>query len=107
MSTVTQIAQTATRTTPVFPTTSLNAYEVMGLDDLSWQVQELQIELKGRDQTFEDRGHLRQIGWDLKRQHKSSCKGYAFVIDASNCSIIVPASWALQLPIETSEFRID
>lgn len=74
----------------------LNAYQVSNVNTLTWDVRTYKIQLNNpEDQTNQDRGKLKSLFWDLRRQYSSFCHGYGFVIDVSKDTVIVPAAWVI------------
>jgi hypothetical protein len=56
--------------------------------------------------TLENRGELKNVIWALRKQHRSACSGYGFVIDISPRLVAVPAAWNLPSPIETPDYTV-
>jgi hypothetical protein len=91
----------------VAPASFLNAYEIINAGGLSWPVNIYAVDLKdGEPQTHDKRGKLRDIIWELRKQHANLCKGAGFVVDISPRLVAVPAGWRLPVPINTTEYSL-
>jgi hypothetical protein len=85
----------------------LNAYELLNSKDLCWPVNIYAVEFKnGSRQTQENRSEIKNIGWLLKKQFRSQCPGYGYVIDLTPKWIVVPAAWTFPGPIDTPEYAV-
>src|SRR5260221_7347046 len=88
------------------PANFLNAYEIIDADALSWPVNIYAVDLHDEPRQENDtRGRVKNVIWDLRRNNKSSCRGYGFVVDISSRLVVVPRGW--QLPdATTSEYTV-
>jgi hypothetical protein len=103
-STFREVRQTSNGSTP---THFLNCFEILNLGDFEQTVNLYAVDfLDATQNTQENRGELKNVIWGLRKQHRSSCPGYGFVIDISPRLVVVPATWKLPCPIETSQFRV-
>jgi hypothetical protein len=85
----------------------LNCYEILNLGDLAQPVNLYAVDFK--DSTLnaqENRGDLKNVIWALRKQHRSACSGYGFVIDISPRLVAVPATWNLPSPVEMAEYTV-
>jgi hypothetical protein len=80
---------------------------VVNLGDLAQPVNLYAIDFRDSTRnTQENRGELKNVIWALRKQHRSACSGYGFVIDISPRLVAVPAAWSLPSPIETSDYTV-
>ncbi len=81
------------------PANFLNAYEVVNKQELSWPVSVYAIDLTEEGERQEQRSQIKNVMWELKKQHRATCRGYGFVIDISPRLVVVPQSWQIPTPI--------
>ncbi len=81
----------------------LNAYSILDLEDLSWEVAIYKIvPLNGNQSKNEDRGKIKDIMWDLRRQYAGQCPGYGFILDVDETTAAIPEHWDIP---QQSDFR--
>lgn len=103
-STFPEVRQTPNGSTPAH---FLNCFEILNLADFEQAVNVYAVDfLDPAQNTQEIRGELKNVIWGLRKQHRSSCPGYGFVIDISPRLVAVPPAWKLPCPIETPQFHL-
>lgn len=89
------------------PADFINAYEVTNTLTLSWPVAIYRLDPLGNDPvTHEQRGAIKSVMWDLRREFKNRCRGWGFVIDISETRIAVPESWNIPTNFEHSGYHV-
>ena len=74
----------------------LNAYDILNLDNLSWEVATYKvIRLDGYDANHQERGKIKDIIWQLRRNYRDRCRGYGFVIDIDEETVAISSDWDL------------
>jgi len=85
----------------------LNAYEVTNPHELAWAVNTYYFErTDGLNSGKADRSKIVDATWQLKRQHKESCRGYGFVCGIDEHTIAVPARWELPSGVEVGDYYV-
>lgn len=88
-------------------TLHLNCFAVSDLSQLTWAVRTYEVERKDKQpQPQEDRGKIKNIFWNLKRQYSSQCPGYGFIVDVNEKTIATPARWSLPSPVESGDYIV-
>jgi hypothetical protein len=104
------MSQTAAALFPkvsALPADFLNAYEISNTSSLSWPVAIYRLQrLDQTPLTHEDRGAAKSVVWNLRREYKSRCRGYGFVIDISETLVVVPEGWKLPSGIDYENYHI-
>ena len=78
---------------------SLNAFEVLNLADLTWDVRLYHVRpVDGKKAIHGERGSAKNAFWGLRKQYASRCTGFGFVIDVSPTILAVSANW--QVPAD-------
>ena len=81
----------------------LNAYNILDLENLSWNVAIYKmVQLNGDRSKNEDRGKIKSIMWDLRRQYAGQCPGYGFILDVDETTAAIPKNWDIP---QQSDFR--
>jgi hypothetical protein len=88
------------------PANFLNAYEVVNKQELSWPVSVYAIDLTEEGERQEQRSQIKNVMWELKKQHRATCRGYGFVIDISPRLVVVPQSWQIPTPIKNGRYTV-
>jgi hypothetical protein len=88
------------------PETFLSCFEIVNRDDLRWGVRLYKVRHDGRGQTHADRGDAKQVIWALRKKHKDLCRGYGFVVDLDEESVIVPSGWNLPDNVRDGEYLV-
>jgi hypothetical protein len=79
---------------PGFPAEFLNCYEIENIASLSWPVNLYSVRRSDRrKQRHEDRKVLKDVIFELKKKHRERCRGYGFIVDVDESSVVVPADW--------------
>ena len=85
----------------------LNAYSIHNREDLSWEVAIYKIvQLNGDQSNNEDRGKIKDIMWDLRRQHKGLCLGYGFIFDVDETTVAIPKDWNIPQEDDFKGYRV-
>jgi len=92
--------------TAALPANFLNAYEVVGVKELSWPVNIYAVELADCEQEDDKRSGIKNVIWEMRKKHKSHCHGYGYVVGLSPRLVAVPQSWQFPVPITTPEYSI-
>lgn len=72
----------------------LNAYKILNLEILKWDVNVYKCESINSDkQRHEDRSKIKSIVWELRSRFKDRCRGFGFVIDTDEKTVVVPQKW--------------
>jgi hypothetical protein len=72
----------------------INAYEIEGTESLAWPVRRYAVRRRdGVELRQEDRGHLKDAAFGLRREYRGQCSGYGFIIDADQRTLIVPQTF--------------
>jgi hypothetical protein len=88
------------------PANFLNAYEVVNKRELSWPVNVYGIDLTGEGEHGDRRSQIKNVMWELKKQHKGTCRGYGFVIDISPRLVVVPQAWQIPTPLNNNLYKV-
>ena len=89
------------------PARFFNAYEITNATDLEWWVREFKFErLDKRSLTHNDRGEIKNLFWELKRENSESCSGDGFVVDVRPDTVVVPDKWMLPVPLTYKDYRV-
>ena len=73
---------------------SLNAYEILNLSDLTWDVRLYSVRpANGKKAIHGERGSAKNAFWGLRKQNPGTCSGYGFVIDVNPTTLAVPSQW--------------
>ena len=84
-----------------------NAYSILDLEDLSWDVATYTIiQLDGDKSKNEDRGKIKSVMWDLRSQHKGQCPGYGFILDVNKTTVAIPKSWNIPRQNNFKGYRV-
>src|ERR1700744_1454479 len=87
------------------PANFLNCFEVLNFAELAQPVHLFAIDFKDRSRnTQENRGELKNVMYQLRKQYRASCPGYGFVVDISPRLIAVPSAWKFPPLIEAPEY---
>jgi hypothetical protein len=90
------------------PATFLNAYQLINADELAWPVNVYAVDINGATaEAQEQRGYIKNLMWDLRKQHKNQCRGFGFIIDITPRLVVVPQSWNFPVPITDPKYSID
>ena len=85
----------------------LNAYSLLDLENLSWDVAIYTVQSLGSDEAkHEDRKKIKDVIWDLRSQHKQECPGYGFVIDLDEKTVVVPQAWKIPQQDNFNGYRV-
>ena len=85
----------------------LNAYSIQNREDLSWEVAIYKIvQLNGDQSNNEDRGKIKDIMWDLRRQHKGLRPGYGFIFDVDETTVAIPKGWNIPQEDDFKGYRV-
>ncbi|MEI9975293.1 MAG: hypothetical protein WDO73_26460 [Ignavibacteriota bacterium] len=83
----------------------MNCFEVLNFSELGQPVNLFAIDFKdSMRNTQENRGELKNVMYQLRKQYRASCPGYGFVVDISPRLIAVPGAWKFPSAIETPEY---
>lgn len=92
---------------PELPGTFLNCFAVANPEVLSWPVRIYKVRRQdGAEQSHEQRGEAKQTIWSLRNQHKDRCRGFGFVVDVDEETIVVPSEWNLPSGVKVSGFLV-
>jgi hypothetical protein len=84
-----------------------NAYNILDLSSLRWQVSTYRVErLDGDDPKHEDRGKITDIIWRLRKRGKGRYPGYGFIIDVDEVTVAVPSTWEIPHQDDFEGYRI-
>ncbi len=85
----------------------LNAYSILDLEDLSWEVAIYKIvQLNGNQSKNEDRGKIKDIMWDLRRQYAGQCPSYGFILDVDKTTVAIPKNWNIPQEDDFKGYRV-
>lgn len=85
----------------------LNAYSILNLKGLRWDVATYTVvQLNGDETEHEDRGKIKSVMWDLRRQYKELCRGYGFVIDVDPVTVAIPQGWNIPRQGDFNGYRV-
>ena len=85
----------------------LNAYSIHNQEDLSWEVAIYKIvQLNGNQSKNEDRGKIKDIMWDLRRQYTGQCPGYGFIFDVDKTTVATPKNWNIPQQDNFEGYRV-
>lgn len=85
----------------------LNAYNILDLKDLSWDVATYTIvKLNAEKAKHEDRGKIKNTMWDLRSQYKKQCPGYGFIIDVDKVTVAIPKEWSIPRQEDFNGYRV-
>ena len=85
----------------------LNAYRILAPEDLGWDVAIYRFfPLDGDISKNEDRGKIKSIMWNLRRQHKGQCAGYGFIIDVDKTAAAIPKGWNIPQQDDFEGYRV-
>jgi hypothetical protein len=89
----------------LLPKNFLNCFEVRNFAELGQPVNLYAIDFKDVTRnTQENRGELKSVIYQLRKQYRSSCPGYGFVVDISPRLVAVPCTWKFPSALETPEY---
>ncbi len=71
----------------------LNVYRILRPEDLVWSVATYTIVPINEDPSHKNRGNIKDLGWELRSEYKSQCRGLGFIIDIDEETIVTPSSW--------------
>jgi hypothetical protein len=85
----------------------LNAYALRDADALTWPVRRYSVNrVDGLALTHEHRGMAKDATYELRRQHSAHCRGWGFVIDPNERTIVVPSIWQIPTNAEANGLRL-
>ena len=85
----------------------LNAYNILDLEDLSWDVAIYKmVQLNGDQSKNEDRGKIKNIMWDLRSQYTGQCPGYGFIFDVDKTTVAIPKDWNIPQQDHFKGYRV-
>ena len=73
------------------PSVAINAFEISNAESLSWDVALYSVDRIDGANREEDRGEIRNLFWNLRREAKTP--GYGFIVDVDRRHVAVPAAW--------------
>src|SRR5436305_7587533 len=89
------------------PGSFLNCYEVMNPAFLVWPVRLYKVvRADGSGQAHGDRGKIKQVIWDLRKQHARLCPGLGFVVDVDEETVAVPMVWELPSGEQVGDYQV-
>lgn len=91
---------------PVLPETFLSCYEIANSDALTWGVRLYKVRANGGGQTHSERGDAKQAIWSLRKKHKELCRGFGFVVDLDEETVVVPSTWQLPSDVQEDGFHV-
>lgn len=87
------------------PRNFLNCFEVLNFAELGLPVHLFAIDFKDSTRnTQKNRGELKNVIYQARKQYRASCPGYGFVVDISPRLVAVPGAWRFPSVIETPEY---
>ena len=85
----------------------LNAYNILDLENLSWDVAIYKIiPLNGDQSKNEDRGKIKDIMWDLRWQYAGQCPSYGFIFDVDKTMVAIPKNWNIPQQDNFKGYRV-
>jgi hypothetical protein len=92
---------------PSLPAKFLNAYAVLNPSWLSWPVKIYNVKLLGPEAKDQEvRRKIKDVIWDLRREHEKQCRGFGFVVGIDANQVATSANWNLPVPITTDEYSV-
>ena len=89
------------------PANFLNAYAILDSDRFAWDVRTYLVErADGQPQTHKDRGAVKQAAWAFKTKHKNRCRGYGYLFEVDERTVVMPAAWDLPAEDEIEGYRV-
>jgi hypothetical protein len=89
------------------PATFINAYQLINTHELEWPVNLYAVDVSGAtNESQEQRSYIKNLMWELRRNHKGHCRGFGFVIDVSPRLVAVPQGWNFPVPIINSAYSV-
>jgi hypothetical protein len=89
----------------LLPKNFLNCFEILNFAELGQSVNLYAIDFKDVTRnTQENRGELKNVIYQLRKQYHSSCPGYGFVVDISPRLVAVPGAWKFPSALDTQEY---
>ena len=86
----------------------LNAFLIDNIGSLQWDVRIYRVSrADGVPLNHASRGAIKQAFWTWRKEHHTFCKGYGFVIDIDEDSVVVPATWELPSGTTSDGYVID
>jgi hypothetical protein len=73
---------------------ALNAFRIVNADELSWPVVYYSVRPTPGRKPLE-RGDAKALAFEARRQSKSSCPGYGFIIEVGTGVVAMPAGWVI------------
>lgn len=73
---------------------ALNAFKIANTDELSWPVAYYRVGPPKGNKALE-RGDAKSVAFEARRQFKSSCPGYGFIIESGKGLVAMPADWVI------------
>lgn len=73
---------------------ALNAFKITNAGELSWPVAYYSVRPSPGRKPLE-RGEAKAIAFEARRQFKSGCRGYGFIIEAGAGLVAMPSEWAI------------
>ena len=85
----------------------LNAYKILDLENLSWNVAIYRIvPLNGDKSQNENRGKIKDVMWDLRWKHKGLCPGYGFIFNVDETTVAIPKDWNIPQEDDFNGYRV-
>jgi hypothetical protein len=82
----------------------LNAYLISNAMDFRWPVRLYSVNpASGESAAHEERGRAKNAIWRLRENHRTTCRGFGFVVDVNAETVAIPADW--QIP--AAEVEVD
>jgi len=75
-------------------TIALNAFRIVNADELSWPVAYYSVQPTCGQKPLE-RGDAKTVAFQARKQFKSSCPGYGFIIEVGTGLVAMPAGWVI------------
>lgn len=85
----------------------LNCYEITNTNDINWDVNCYSIQKKnGEKMNHLDRNNFKNIIFELKKHKESQCRGWGFIIDVNENTVVVPKNWELASNVDIRGYNI-
>jgi hypothetical protein len=96
------------RDLPEAPATFLTCYIIANPDALAWPVRVYKVRRDdGEAQSHAERGEAKQVVWSLRKKNGDKCRGYGFVVDIDEETVVVPSDWNLPAGVREGEYLVD
>jgi hypothetical protein len=105
--TIEELRKAVNKRRAALPEEFLNAYKITNFNNIEWDVSIYRAERKNNRPTSHiERGEIKNALWSYYFKNKAKCRGYKFVADINEVTVVVPSSWQVPEIFSEGDFNI-